>query len=72
MRWGIMLGKTVVVVLIFLFEWPKIKSQSKKDKRAFLTLLGIGWVLFLFDLPNIPGPTTLLDTIFKPITSMMR
>lgn len=66
-RWGVLLGVTVIMALIVLYEWPKMKHTPKKDKAAFFFLLMVGWVLAMFDLPNIAGPVTWLDALFKPI-----
>lgn len=66
MRWGVFLYTTVIVVFIVLFRWPKMKQNTKKDKMAFLILLFIGWMLSMFDLPHIGGPTAWVETLFRP------
>lgn len=71
MKWGLILGMTVVAALMFLYEWPRMKHLPKKDKITFITLVFIGWFLAMFDLPNIPGPTTLIETIFEPLGKLL-
>lgn len=69
MKWGGILGITALLVLIFLYEWPKLKKSIRKVQVVFFTLITIGWVLaiLLVLFPNMPGPSQLIDFIFKPI-----
>ncbi|MEH6996416.1 hypothetical protein V7075_27555 [Neobacillus drentensis] len=71
MRWGAFFATTVIVALIIIFQWPKIKQNPKKDKLAFFMLLLIGWVLSMFDLPHMAGPTTWIEALFKPFGKFM-
>lgn len=71
MRWGAFVSTTIIVVLIILYEWPKMKQIPNKDKVAFFTLLLIGWVLSMFDLPHMGGPTSWIVTLFKPFGKFM-
>lgn len=71
MKWGLLLGMSTVVGLIILFEWPKLKPLPWKDKASFFTLLFIGWFLSMFDLPNVPGPTSVIEALFKPLARML-
>ncbi|MFD6207372.1 hypothetical protein [Peribacillus sp. NPDC060253] len=61
----------VIVFLIILYEWPKMKKNPKKDKVAFLTLLLIGLVLSMFNLPQMSGPTEWIQTLFRPFGEYM-
>lgn len=72
MKWGIFSVTFVVILLIIFWGWPRIKDYPKKDRIAFMTLLCIGGILSLFDLPNIPGPVTLLETFFKPFHVILK
>lgn len=62
---------TIAVLLILWFDWPRMKAKPPKDKAAFVTLLLIGWLLSMLDLPNTPGPTTLLEAVFKPFRGLV-
>ncbi|MCM3167813.1 hypothetical protein [Peribacillus frigoritolerans] len=62
---------TVIVTLIILFEWPKMKQNPKKDKMAFLTLLLTGLVLSMFNLPQMSGPTQWIEALFRPFGEFM-
>lgn len=71
MRWGVLIGVTAIMALMFAYEWPRMKKNPKKDKIAFVVLILIGWILAMFDLPNMTGPTTWIETIFKPFGKIM-
>lgn len=71
MKWGIFFCVLPIIGIIVLFEWKKIKNYPKKDKITFFMLLTIVGTLSLFDLPNLPGPVTLLEYIFKPFGKYM-
>lgn len=68
-----MFGITVVAILMTLYEWQKMNKNQKKEKRAFVTLTMAGWslaVLLVF-FPDMPGPTHLMDVIFKPLGKLL-
>ena len=71
MRWGTFLGTTVIVALIILYDWPKMKQNPKKDKMAFFSLLLMGLVLSMFNIPQMSGPTAWIVTFFKPFGEFM-
>ncbi|TCJ04720.1 hypothetical protein [Cytobacillus praedii] len=71
MKWGIFFCVLVIIGVIILYEWKKIKAYPKKDRITFFILLIIAGALSLFDLPNLPGPVTLLETIFRPFSNFM-
>lgn len=71
MKWGIFFCVLVIIGVIILYEWKKIKTYPKKDRITFFILLIIVGALSLFDLPNLPGPVTLLETIFRPFGNFM-
>ncbi|MFC4770293.1 hypothetical protein [Effusibacillus consociatus] len=73
MKWGFVFGVTVVAGLMALYEWPKMNQNQKKEKAAFVTLTAIGWLLavLLLFFPDMPGPTQLIDTIYKPLGKLL-
>ncbi|MEV5028313.1 hypothetical protein [Paenibacillus sp. LPE1-1-1.1] len=71
MRLAFFIGVTIAALLILSFEWPRMKAKPAKDKAALVSLLLIGWVLSMLDLPNMPGPTTLLEVIFYPFRGLI-
>ncbi|MBT2726393.1 hypothetical protein J7E63_05495 [Bacillus sp. ISL-75] len=73
MKWAIVFAFSIVLALMFLYEWPKIKSKEKKEKIVFVCLLAMGWVLsfILLFYPDTPGPTNLVDSIYKPLGKLL-
>jgi multisubunit Na+/H+ antiporter MnhB subunit len=68
-KWGAIIGITIVAILMVLYEWPGIKPGQKKEKAVLIGLTLMGWSLAitLLFLPNLPGPTQWIDTLFQPV-----
>ncbi|MBB3867230.1 hypothetical protein DER53_15665 [Parageobacillus toebii NBRC 107807] len=73
MKIGLILGTLVLVALIFLYEWPRINRTQKKEKAVFVVLLSLGTILAMVLIwnPDLPGPTQMVDYIYKPLGRMM-
>lgn len=73
MKFAAILGFTVILVFITLYEWPKMKGQMRREKIAFAALTILGGILafLLVFYPEIPGPTQWLDAIFKPLITLL-
>lgn len=73
MEWVTIVGITLGVVLITLYEWPKMDQNQGKEKAAFVTLTMMGWLLaiLLLFFPETLGPTQLIDTLFKPLGKIL-
>jgi hypothetical protein len=73
MKWITVIGITVCVVHIFLYVWPKMDRNQKKEKAAFVILTTMGWLLaiLLLFFPDMPGPTQMIDMLFKPLGKML-
>ncbi|GAB7388763.1 hypothetical protein BSNK01_26010 [Bacillaceae bacterium] len=69
MEWGVLSGIAVIVGGIVLYEWPRFDAKQRKEKAAFLVLLLLGVVLasLLLFFPDLPGPTQLIDAVFRPL-----
>jgi multisubunit Na+/H+ antiporter MnhB subunit len=72
-KFAAILGFTVILVFITLYEWPKMKGQMRREKIAFAALTILGGILafLLVFYPEIPGPTQWLDAIFKPLITLL-
>jgi multisubunit Na+/H+ antiporter MnhB subunit len=72
-KWGASIGITVLVAIMILYEWPKIKPNQKKEKAVFIGLTAMGWLLgvLLLFFPDLPSPTKLLDTLFGPLSQKL-
>ncbi|MED3563904.1 hypothetical protein [Bacillus xiapuensis] len=73
MKWVSIVGITVIVAIMALFEWTKMKKNQKKEKAAFVTLTAAGWLLatLLLFFPDMQGPTQIIDKLFKPLGKML-
>ncbi|WP_324656848.1 hypothetical protein [Bacillus cereus] len=72
MKWITLIGVTIWLILIILYEWPKMNEKQKKERVAILILTVMGWlttILLLF-FPDIPGPTQIISKIFKPLSKV--
>jgi hypothetical protein len=73
MKWTTIAGITVWVVLITLYEWPKMNRNQSKEKAAFVILTAMGCLLaiLLLFVPNIAGPTQMVTKFFKPLGKVL-
>ncbi|MFJ7726052.1 hypothetical protein ACIQXV_07785 [Neobacillus sp. NPDC097160] len=67
MKIGGIAGITIILVLIFFSEWPRVKKNKGKMKWTFISLMVVNWVLavLLVMFPEMPGPGQLIDFIYK-------
>ncbi|WP_423802539.1 hypothetical protein [Neobacillus sp. SAB-20_R2A] len=73
MKWGLVIVSIFIAIIMFLYQWPKLKKQQKKEKAAFLSLTCLGLLLavLLILYPEMPGPTQLIDWIYKPFGKLI-
>ncbi|WP_416827808.1 hypothetical protein [Ectobacillus polymachus] len=73
MKWITTLGITIFLLLIILYEWPKIGINHKKEKISLVTITVIGWLLsiLLLFFPDMPGPTQMIEMLFKPLDKLL-
>ncbi|GAB6935480.1 MAG: hypothetical protein C0P64_008285 [Bacillota bacterium] len=69
MKWGAVAGLTVLVAAMALYEWPKIDAHRKNERRTFVVLTALGWLLSVLLLfwPELPGPRQLVEWVFHPV-----
>ncbi|MBU8919799.1 hypothetical protein BGM25_27810 [Bacillus sp. FJAT-29953] len=69
MKWGLVIASLIIAMSMFLYQWPKLKKHQKKEKAAFLSLtfLGLFLSVLLIFFPEMPGPTQMIDWIYKPL-----
>jgi len=58
-------------VLIWLYEKKNLKNAPRVDKITFYSILAISMILSMFYLEKVPGPLSLVDKIFSPISSQI-
>ncbi|CQR48305.1 hypothetical protein BN1058_02671 [Paraliobacillus sp. PM-2] len=73
MKWLSVLGIILIALLITLYEWPKLKKNQKKEKKAFVVLMltSVTLSISILYFPDMPGPTELIDKIFKPFGKLL-
>ncbi|MGO4886275.1 hypothetical protein ACJ2A9_00830 [Anaerobacillus sp. MEB173] len=71
MEWAYVIGILIVLTLIYLFQWPRIKPNQKREKVTFLTLMVISFFLsiFLVFFPDTTSPLQLIVSFFRTITN---
>ena len=74
MKWGSFIVVTLAVLFIILFEKPRMARYPPKDKLAFAVLLAFGWgvTLLLVLYPEMPGPTDVVEAVFRPLSRFHR
>ncbi|WP_172799133.1 hypothetical protein [Bacillus sp. FJAT-29814] len=61
----------VLIWLIVIFEWKRLKKASKADRLTFAVILTLTALMSFFNLETLPGPITLLQYIFGPLGRIM-
>jgi hypothetical protein len=72
-KWVALAIVAVTVVLMFLYEWPRINRNQKKEKAAFVALTTIGCFLAILHIfyPSMHGLTEWIDKISSPFGSFL-
>lgn len=64
---------TATVLLIFIFQWKKLKNAEMKEKAAVASIMVIGWaaaVLYVI-FPKMSSPAKMLDFILVQLRNMI-
>lgn len=70
---GAIIGITLLAAAVFLWDWPKLSRQPLNVRTSFIAVTVLGWALavLLVFFPELPGPTQLVDAIFKPLGKIL-
>lgn len=73
MKWGPVFVIILIMILMLLFQWPKLGKKQKREKAAFLSLSILSWLLaiLLIFFPEMPGPTQMIDWLYKPLGKLL-
>jgi|GEM_PF-968130 len=71
LNWTAFFLVQVCIWFMVIFDWKRMKQAPKKDRILIGSLLAFATFLSLFDLLNMPGPITILRTIFKPLSTLL-
>jgi multisubunit Na+/H+ antiporter MnhB subunit len=74
LTWVFIVGITLVVALMILYEWPRMNPNQKKEKAVFAILVTMEWLLAILLLfyPNLPSPTQILEVVFQPLSKFLK
>ncbi len=74
MKLAALIGILIVTLLFTLYTWPKLNKDQRKEKRAFivLTVMAVFLAVTLLYFPKLPGPTELIDWIFRPLGKVLK
>ncbi|MBB6671552.1 hypothetical protein [Cohnella nanjingensis] len=59
-----------VCAIVTVIHWLKLRKHApRKERIAYLSLIGAVWVLaiLLLWIPHLPGPTQLVKIVFGPL-----
>lgn len=72
MTWFFIIGITLVVTLMVLYEWPRMSQNQKREKSVFVILVTMEWLLAILLLfyPDLPAPTQMVETVFQPLSKI--
>ncbi|WP_085507647.1 hypothetical protein [Thalassobacillus devorans] len=73
MNWLSLFGVSLVVLLLFFYEWPKMNQNQVKEKRVFIFLIAGVWLVavMLIFFPDVPGPIDLITFLFRPVENFL-
>ena len=74
MKWTNVLGIAVLVAAMVLYDWPKMEPHMKREKIAYVALVGAGAalaVLLVYN-PELPGPTQLIEVLYRPVEGIVK
>jgi CDP-diglyceride synthetase len=74
MKMGPIISITLLVIIIALWEWPRMNGNPKKDKVAALSILALGWLLSILfvQFPDIPYPDQVIQAMLKPLSGILK
>lgn len=69
----IILGLSLVVLFIFLYDYSMFKKSKKKEKVFYIIILSVVWTLaaLLILNPNMTGPSDWVTILFKPFSVIL-
>jgi multisubunit Na+/H+ antiporter MnhB subunit len=70
-NWKLLLGTMTIVVLISVYEWPRIKQTKEKIAFAVLTAIGCLLAALLALFPNMPSADQFVSTIYRPLGKLL-
>lgn len=72
-KWGAILSLSLVVVLMILYDWARLKASTRRMRMTFYVLTFSGWgsAILLIHFPSMPGPSELWLFLYQPLTDLL-
>ncbi|OCT12310.1 hypothetical protein A8709_31245 [Paenibacillus pectinilyticus] len=66
-------GLMLLCLALSAWQWYRIRRIPRAERIVYLSILGMCWILalILYLYPNLPSPTTMLDTLFHPLGKLI-
>jgi hypothetical protein len=73
MKGFFLLGALCAAFLTAVWDWPAIRRGGARERAAILSLIALGMLLsfLLIRYPELPGPSQLVDGIFRPFGKLL-
>jgi len=73
MKWLKIISITAIVFTPAFFMMLKMKQSPNNEKVTFALLTALGWILaiLLVLFPELPGPTQVINKIYKPLGKIL-
>ncbi|MEH7331232.1 hypothetical protein V7161_01090 [Neobacillus drentensis] len=70
---GLFNGNDSAYIINGPFPDKKNKQKSKKDKVVLIVFSVFGWLIanLLIFFPDVPGPSELIDVLYKPLGKLL-
>ncbi|MEK3734245.1 MULTISPECIES: hypothetical protein [Paenibacillus] len=66
-------GITFLVLLMFIYQWPRIQSGERREKAAFaaLTVMGWGIATMYIMFPTMTSPAKIIDFLLVQLRNIV-
>jgi hypothetical protein len=73
MKWGSILGTSFLVLCMVMYQLSKLNQNQKKERAVLIIFSVLGWLVanLLIFFPDAPGPTELIDVLYKPLGKLL-
>lgn len=73
MKAASLLGTTLLVICMVLHQFSKLNQNQKKERVILIIFSTLGWIVagLLIFFPDAPGPTQLIDALYKPLGKLL-
>ncbi|UKS27410.1 hypothetical protein LOZ80_00195 [Paenibacillus sp. HWE-109] len=60
-------------LVITLYQWFRLKGTPRNEKITYIAILALCWILAISLVvnPTLPGPSQMVDSLFRPIGKLI-